>query len=250
MFSITTRASHRWSLSAQTIRTLQIDVSLMLGFDRFSIFSSDRNVLWRCYHDESRSRAPASLGAYDPKLRPASPLVKYPSRTKHSLTRTNADRTASLKDVCTTSTALQSNTSVQTVRREPTKKQESWRIQKTALRKKFQDGWAPPKRLSPDAIEGVRELHKQDPQKFSTPVLAEQFKVSPEAIRRILKSKWRPSQKEAEERKMRWERRKVRIWNHMAELGLRPRKAEFASFSDAEKLKHQSGRSGNPTSLS
>lgn len=121
--------------------------------------------------------------------------------------------------------------------KKPIKKQETWAVQKQALQKKFKEGWAPPKRLSPDAIEGVRELHRQDPQKFSTPVLAEHFKVSPEAIRRILKSKWRPSEKEIESRKERWEKRKVRIWNQMAELGLRPQRKAFVPFSDSEQLK-------------
>ncbi|KAI1923969.1 Required for respiratory growth protein 9 mitochondrial [Ophidiomyces ophidiicola] len=115
-------------------------------------------------------------------------------------------------------------------------KQEQWRIQKQALKKKFEDGWAPLKRLSPDAMDGVRELHRANPERFSTPVLAEHFKISPEAIRRILKSKWRPTEKESEKRNLRWERRKIQIWNHMAELGLRPHK-KFASPSDSEQPK-------------
>ncbi|PYH78009.1 hypothetical protein BO82DRAFT_249753, partial [Aspergillus uvarum CBS 121591] len=64
------------------------------------------------------------------------------------------------------------------------------------LKEKFKEGWNPPKKLSPDAIEGIRHLHQVAPEQFTTPVLAEQFKVSPEAIRRILKSKWRASDKE------------------------------------------------------
>ncbi|KAI1979664.1 Required for respiratory growth protein 9 mitochondrial [Ophidiomyces ophidiicola] len=115
-------------------------------------------------------------------------------------------------------------------------KQEQWRIQKQALKKKFEDGWAPLKRLSPDAMDGVRELHRANPERFSTPVLAEHFKISPEAIRRILKSKWRPTEKESEKRNLRWERRKIQIWNHMAELGLRPHK-KFATPSDSEQPK-------------
>jgi hypothetical protein len=42
-------------------------------------------------------------------------------------------------------------------------------------------------------MEGLRELHRFDPEKFNTPVLAEKFKISPESVRRILKSKWAPS---------------------------------------------------------
>lgn len=49
-------------------------------------------------------------------------------------------------------------------------------------------------------MNGLRELYRFDPEKFTTPVLAERFRISPEAVRRILKSKWEPS----EERKKKW----------------------------------------------
>ncbi len=42
-------------------------------------------------------------------------------------------------------------------------------------------------------MDGLRHLHRFDPQTFSSPVLAEKFKISPEAVRRILKSKWEPT---------------------------------------------------------
>jgi len=42
-------------------------------------------------------------------------------------------------------------------------------------------------------MDGLRTLHAHDPLTFSTPVLADKFKISPEAVARILKSKWRPS---------------------------------------------------------
>ncbi len=98
-----------------------------------------------------------------------------------------------------------------------------WQIQKAALTHKFPTGWIPRKRLSPDTLDGIRTLHLQYPLKYTTPVLAEQFKVSPEAIRRILKSKWRPSDGEEEERRVkRWENRGKSIWERMAEEGLKP----------------------------
>ncbi|OLL22148.1 Required for respiratory growth protein 9, mitochondrial [Neolecta irregularis DAH-3] len=40
-------------------------------------------------------------------------------------------------------------------------KLEPWQQQQLALKKKFPEGWKPIKRLSPDAIEGVRALNKQ-----------------------------------------------------------------------------------------
>jgi hypothetical protein len=107
--------------------------------------------------------------------------------------------------------------------RPPTTKKEPWQAQKEALKKKFSsEGWNPRKKLSPDTIDGIRALNQQYPDKYPTPVLAEKFKVSPEAIRRILKSKWRPSPEKAAERRERWARRHDRIWDQQAAIGLRP----------------------------
>ncbi|KAI7269893.1 hypothetical protein KC345_g7522 [Hortaea werneckii] len=102
-------------------------------------------------------------------------------------------------------------------------KRETWQVQKQALDRKFGDaGWQPRKRLSPDTIEGIRALHASDPAAYTNATLSEHFKVSPEAIRRILKSKWRPNDQEAEDRRIRWERRGAKKWHDMAEQGVRP----------------------------
>jgi hypothetical protein len=61
------------------------------------------------------------------------------------------------------------------------------------MRKKFPEGWKPPHTISREAMEGIRALHAHDPERFTTPVLADKFKISPEAVRRILKSKWKPT---------------------------------------------------------
>lgn len=115
----------------------------------------------------------------------------------------------------------------------PRRALEDWEIQRAALKRKFAgQPWAPRKRLSPDALDGIRALHDSDPQKYSTPVLAEQFEVSAEAIRRILSSKWRPSEEEAARRREAWARRHDRIWDHMAELGLRPQRTREKEVMD------------------
>jgi hypothetical protein len=62
------------------------------------------------------------------------------------------------------------------------------------------------------------------PDRFTTPVLAQHFKVSPEAIRRILKSKWKPNDEEYEDRMERWSRRGERIWTNLVEMGVKPPK--------------------------
>ncbi|KAI1136689.1 hypothetical protein F5Y05DRAFT_101539 [Hypoxylon sp. FL0543] len=103
----------------------------------------------------------------------------------------------------------------------PTKK-EHWQIQKSALKEKFPEGWSPRKRLSPDALDGIRALHSQFPEDYTTEVLAEKFQVSPEAIRRILKSKWQPNPEEEIRRQERWFNRGKNIWTQMAALGKKP----------------------------
>ncbi|ROT43269.1 hypothetical protein SODALDRAFT_327456 [Sodiomyces alkalinus F11] len=103
-----------------------------------------------------------------------------------------------------------------------TERLEPWRVQKEALKEKFPEGWRPLKRLSPDAIAGIRALHQQFPDEYGTAQLAEKFEVSPEAIRRILRSKWTPSTEEEEERRERWFRRGMSVWSRYAELGVKP----------------------------
>jgi hypothetical protein len=66
---------------------------------------------------------------------------------------------------------------------------------KSAMKRLFPLGWAPPKKLSREAMDGLRSLHEHDPDAFTTPELAKRFKISPEAVRRILKSKWRPDER-------------------------------------------------------
>jgi hypothetical protein len=107
---------------------------------------------------------------------------------------------------------------------DPPKEKEHWMIQKKALKEKFPEGWNPRKKLSPDAMTGIRALHAQFPEEYTTEVLANKFEVSPEAIRRILKSKWTPSPEEEEERQQRWFNRGKRVWAHWAELGKKPPK--------------------------
>jgi len=64
------------------------------------------------------------------------------------------------------------------------------------MKERFPEGWNPPRKISRDAMEGLRSLHAHDPATFSTPVLAEKFTISPEAVRRILRSKWVPKREE------------------------------------------------------
>jgi hypothetical protein len=76
---------------------------------------------------------------------------------------------------------------------------DEWKRHRDVLKESFPNGWSPPKRLSRAAMEGLRILHMQDPEVFTTPLLASKFRISPEAVRRILKSKWEPSRERRQE---------------------------------------------------
>lgn len=107
-------------------------------------------------------------------------------------------------------------------KKERLKARPEWATQKTALKEKFPEGWRPRKKLSPDALNGIRALNRQFPDTYTTPVLANKFEVSPEAIRRILRSKWEATPEEEEERERRWHNRGVNIWQHYAAIGKKP----------------------------
>ncbi|KAA1081207.1 Required for respiratory growth protein 9 mitochondrial [Puccinia graminis f. sp. tritici] len=78
-----------------------------------------------------------------------------------------------------------------------------WLIHKEALRRKFPDGWNPPKKISRPSMALLRTLHQTDPNQFSLSILSEKFKISPEAVRRILRSKWEPNQETAKKTEQR-----------------------------------------------
>ncbi|KAI8237275.1 Required for respiratory growth protein 9 [Colletotrichum sp. SAR 10_96] len=106
--------------------------------------------------------------------------------------------------------------------RERKHQREHWQVQKEALKEKFPEGWNPRKRLSPDAIAGIKALHAQSPEEYTTTKLSSMFEVSPEAIRRILRSKWQASPEEEQDRQERWFRRGVSVWSRYAEMGVKP----------------------------
>ncbi|SCU93250.1 LAFA_0F15412g1_1 [Lachancea sp. 'fantastica'] len=86
-----------------------------------------------------------------------------------------------------------------------------WKLQKLSLNKKFQgEKWNPKKKLSREQMESLRLLKQQFPQ-MSASQLGMHFQVSPEVVRRILKSKWNPDEAEMSKIQERWKRRSDRI---------------------------------------
>ncbi|EMR10625.1 hypothetical protein PNEG_01328 [Pneumocystis murina B123] len=115
-----------------------------------------------------------------------------------------------LKNNTLSKTSYQSLLSLKNVTWKENKELPQWKKQKIALKEKFPEGWNPFKKLSPDTLNQIRTLRQQNP-KYTASVLSEMYKVSPEAIRRILKSKWQPSFKEYADRFARWKKRKNRL---------------------------------------
>ncbi|KAJ1913020.1 Required for respiratory growth protein 9 mitochondrial [Tieghemiomyces parasiticus] len=71
---------------------------------------------------------------------------------------------------------------------------EGWRTRRVELKKTLSDGqWKPTKRVARSTMDRIRFLAANTPDTFTIPRLSHEFKISFEAVRRILKSKFEPS---------------------------------------------------------
>lgn len=66
-------------------------------------------------------------------------------------------------------------------------------MQLQKIRRQMEPRGAPPRTLTREAMEQIRYLHDEFPESWSVPRLAEGFDVSPDVIRRVLKSKFVPT---------------------------------------------------------
>lgn len=89
---------------------------------------------------------------------------------------------------------------------------EPWKRQMFALKEKFHDkgSWKPTKRISRNAMESLRYVKSLHPD-ISAGELAKHYQISPESVRRILKSNWKPTNNELQDQKERWKRRGEKI---------------------------------------
>ncbi|SMN19778.1 similar to Saccharomyces cerevisiae YNL213C RRG9 Protein of unknown function [Maudiozyma saulgeensis] len=82
-----------------------------------------------------------------------------------------------------------------------------WKQRDETTKKKIKgERWNPSKRLSREGIENVRLLKQQMPH-LTASDLGTHFKISPDAIRRILKSNFRQTEEESVNIQKRWKRR-------------------------------------------
>lgn len=112
---------------------------------------------------------------------------------------------------------------------EQAKKLPEWAKREESLRKRY-GAWNPTRKFSRQQISNIRELKAQWPQ-MKTKQLADHFNINPESIRRILKSKWTPSEEElasmnkrAEKRKLESQERKLKAASAMKSAGRLPHK--------------------------
>lgn len=82
-----------------------------------------------------------------------------------------------------------------------------WKKREHSLNKRYAS-WNPTRKLSRQQIQDLRNLKDQAPH-LKTVDLANYFEVSPEAVRRILRSKWVPSDEDMADLLERAERRKT-----------------------------------------
>jgi Neugrin len=104
-------------------------------------------------------------------------------------------------------------------------KKEHWQRRKASIAaKNLSQPWNPKSKLSPDTMAAIRTLNEQYPEQFTLQVLRDHFDISHEGLRRILKSRWAPSEQEEEARRKRWEERGKAIWEKLADQGSKPPK--------------------------
>ncbi|KAF3914410.1 hypothetical protein ABW21_db0207023 [Orbilia brochopaga] len=96
----------------------------------------------------------------------------------------------------------------------------AWKIHKDAVKKKLAGkDWNPMRRLSPAAVATLKQLRAENPG-MTVEEFAPIFKISPDALRRILRSKWTPTVEQEEDRMERWRRRGDKVWGKWVEDGV------------------------------
>ncbi|KAJ2380110.1 Required for respiratory growth protein 9 mitochondrial, partial [Coemansia sp. RSA 2603] len=80
---------------------------------------------------------------------------------------------------------------------------EGWQRRKIELKLKLGDSsWEPAKKIAVSSMEKIRLLNSEFPDVWTMKRLSDQFKVSQETVRRILKSKFRPTAEQIEKREL------------------------------------------------
>ncbi|GAA5840830.1 hypothetical protein JCM11251_001708 [Rhodosporidiobolus azoricus] len=102
----------------------------------------------------------------------------------------------------------------------------AWKKHKVALQTKFPAGWAPPKRISREAMDLLRTLARSEPGRYTTPVLAAKFKISPEAVSKILRSRFALPAEERERREAKRKEARAKGIREENAAGMKPDEGE------------------------
>lgn len=187
------------------------------------------------------SKASSSIARLTPAQRYYSDKGKAPaSQLFDDLVDDEAEFTKPFEEVLPDAQTKPSNlsTSQKGIQRDPIP--EAYLAHRATMKRKFPEGWNPPKKLSRQLMDDMRALKRLDPEKFTTDALASQFRVSPEAVRRILRSRWAPDAKRSEELQERDEAKRAQTLEYYKQLRER-RKAT------REKARKRSESEGSPS---
>lgn len=112
---------------------------------------------------------------------------------------------------------------------------EGWMVKKALLQERLQGAvWNPKKKLSPAAREGIKALYKNHPE-YTMETLSQLFEISPEVVRRVVKSSWEPDAATQEARLQHWVRRGGRVFQRWEELGVVQTKKRKKEVRDRKK---------------
>ncbi|KAJ2340809.1 hypothetical protein GGF43_006319, partial [Coemansia sp. RSA 2618] len=116
-----------------------------------------------------------------------------------------------------------------------------WQRRKIELRLKLGDSrWEPEKRIAASSMEKIRLLNTEFPEEWTIKRLSEQFKISQESVRRILKSPFRPTEERIRERET-MRKEQIHAFKEKTGLGER-RKEQVRTFENKTERKDKSER--------
>ncbi|KAK6457313.1 required for respiratory growth protein 9, mitochondrial [Scheffersomyces xylosifermentans] len=118
------------------------------------------------------------------------------------------------------------------------KNKPEWKKRDTSIRKRY-GAWNPTRKLSRQQMQDIRSIKEQMPT-LKTIDLANMFSISPESIRRILNSKWQPTENEekllverAQRRKLESKQRRDEVAKELKDEMKRLRQGKSFTFQDS-----------------
>lgn len=103
-----------------------------------------------------------------------------------------------------------------------------WIKRDATIKRKFDGGpWKPTAKVLRITMDGIRTFRKQFPQ-LDVSKIGALFKISPEAVRRILKSRWKPTAEDEANLSARWDKRREVLETKAIQRTVKAREAEVS----------------------